>query len=289
MNELAIADAIARATGRPCLIESWQAVGGGCINDTFRVTGSDHSYFVKINRASCYEMFTAEAEALEALANAQAVQVPRPVCHGNEGSHAFLVLEYLSLRPMNTAAQGLLGKQLARLHRTTGDHFGWQRDNTIGSTPQQNTPMEDWPRFYAERRLRFQLDLAAEHGLRIPVAAALCDSIDAFFTCYQPEPSLLHGDLWGGNAAMNDDGNPIVFDPACYYGDRESDVAFTELFGGFGPEFYRAYESEWPLDSGYQQRKDLYNLYHVLNHYNLFGGGYGTQALEMLNRLLLRI
>ncbi len=286
MNTPAIAEAISEAVGRPFRVDSTQSIGGGCINEAFRLVGADSTYFVKINRASWLEMFIAEAEGLQELGAADSVRAPRPICYGNEGSQAFLVLEHVSMRSLSSAAQSMLGKQLAQLHRTTSDQFGWQRDNTIGSTPQMNTRMDGWLQFYAECRLGYQLNLAAEKGLKIPEASALCDSLEAFFTDYQPEPSLLHGDLWGGNAAMDDTGNPVIFDPACFFGDREADIAFTEMFGGFSSAFYQAYQSEWPLDAGYQQRKDLYNLYHVLNHYNLFGGGYGMQAQGMVESLL---
>ncbi|MEM6883837.1 MAG: fructosamine kinase family protein [Verrucomicrobiota bacterium] len=289
MNTPVIAEAISEAMGKSFRVESTQSVGGGCINEAFRLVGSDASYFVKINRATWLDMFIAEAEGLNALRQTDALKAPQPICYGVDASQAYLVLEHLPLRSLSSAAQTILGKQLAQLHRTTSDQFGWQRDNTIGSTPQVNTRMDEWSQFYAEHRLGYQFDLAAQQGLKIPDAAELCDSIETFFTDYHPKPSLLHGDLWGGNAAMDDAGNPVIFDPACYFGDRESDIAFTEMFGGFSSAFYQAYQSEWPLNAGYQQRKDLYNLYHVLNHYNLFGGGYGMQAQGMVVSLLHNI
>jgi len=289
MNHRAIAEAISQAIARPFVIESCQAVHGGCINDAFHVVGSSDSYFVKTNRASWREMFVAEAEGLQEMAQTETVRVPRVICYGHEEGQAFLVLEHLSLQSLNAKAQGLLGQQLAKLHRTTADYFGWHRDNTIGSTPQINTATDTWPQFYVEHRLRFQMRLAAKKGLALPEVEALCHSIGAFFPDGSPQPSLLHGDLWRGNAAMVDSGNPVIFDPACYFGDRETDLAFTEMFGGFGQEFYQAYQAEWPLDSGYKTRKDLYNLYHLLNHYNLFGGSYGVQAQAAARRLMTNI
>jgi len=273
----------------PFGVQSKEPLGGGCINDAFKLVGEDIEYFVKTNRSSWQEMFIAEAEGLKALAEVGELKVPRVVCNGNDGSRAFLVLEMLSLKSLDATAQELLGKQLARLHRHESDRFGWHRDNTIGSTPQINTYSDEWPQFYAEHRLGFQLDLAGQKGLRLDGGKELCDSIGVYFENYQPVPSLLHGDLWGGNAAMDNAGNPVLFDPACYYGDRETDIAFTEMFGGFNSAFYRAYRSEWPLHDGYEQRKDLYNLYHVLNHYNLFGGGYGMQAQGIAQKLLSQI
>jgi protein-ribulosamine 3-kinase len=167
--------------------------------------------------------------------------------------------------------------------------FGWQRDNVIGSTRQANQRGDNWIDFWCDARLGFQLRLAVENGLSTKIvrnAETLRKRIPDFFDGYAPVPSLLHGDLWGGNWAVMPDGEPVIFDPAVYFGDRETDIAMTMLFGGFSPEFLAAYESEWPLNSGFRRRIDLYNLYHVLNHFNLFGGGYQQQADAMLNRLL---
>jgi fructosamine-3-kinase len=175
------------------------------------------------------------------------------------------------------------------MHRVTQARFGWVQDNTIGSTPQINTPEEDWIVFWREHRLRFQLHLATRHGhggrLR-ERGERLLDEFPRLFAEYQPAASLLHGDLWSGNYAYTREGEPVIFDPAVYYGDREADLAMTELFGGFGREFYAAYREAYPLDEGYAVRKTLYNLYHVLNHLNLFGGGYLSQAQGMIDRLL---
>lgn len=237
-------------------------------------------------------MFAAEADGLVALAAAGAVRVPTPLCHGVADGYAFLALEYLALGSASGAAQEQLGRQLATLHRVTQPQFGWHRDNTIGSTPQLNAPTDHWPEFLRERRLRFQLQLAARQAAGRPAIALgeqLLVQLDGFFAGYRPRPSLLHGDLWSGNAAQTIDGDPAIFDPAVYFGDRETDVAMTELFGGFSTRFYGAYREAWPLDPGYGVRRDLYNLYHVLNHANLFGGGYWSQAERMMERLLAEI
>jgi len=180
------------------------------------------------------------------------------------------------------------GRRLAALHRHTGDGFGWHRDNTIGATPQPNDAAGDWIDFYRHRRLAFQLSLAARRGLgrrALAKGERILDRLPGFFPGYRPDPSLLHGDLWGGNYGYAD-GQPVLFDPAVYHGDREADLAMTELFGGFPAEFHAAYRETWPLDPGYPVRRTLYNLYHVLNHYNLFGGGYAGQAERMLDELL---
>jgi len=196
------------------------------------------------------------------------VRVPRVLDHGAD----FVLLETLELR--RDGDWGELGRMLARLHRETGPRFGWHRDNHIGRSPQANGWMDDWNEFWWLRRLAPQLeraDLRAEF-----LKQALRD--------HRPAPSLLHGDLWSGNAGFIDEG-PVLFDPAVYYGDREADLAMTELFGGFAPEFYAAYERELPLDEGYAWRKHLYNLYHLLNHLNLFGSGYRRQVEETLRLL----
>ena len=185
-----------------------------------------------------------------------------------------------------------LGEGLAAMHRVTREEFGWDRDNTIGSTPQVNTKEKDWVAFYRTHRLEYQLRLVAEHGHGGTFqrkAERLLSDLELFFRDYRPMASLLHGDLWGGNYGFDTAGNPVVFDPAVYYGDREADLAMTELFGGFGTDFYAAYRERHPLDGGYAVRRHLYNLYHVLNHLNLFGGGYRSQAEGLIERLLAEI
>jgi len=184
--------------------------------------------------------------------------------------------------------RGLLGKQLAKQHRFCAEQFGWSRDNTIGSTPQHNSWSDDWVSFFAERRLGFQLELAAQNGFAGDLQSQgrqLIDNLGYFFSDYWPEASLLHGDLWGGNWASSN-GRPVIFDPAVYYGDRESDIAMTRLFGGFGREFYAAYEEAWPTTSGSEKRTRLYQLYHVLNHLNLFGASYLGRAQDVIRNLL---
>jgi len=287
-----LAHAIAAATGRPFAPAVPREVGGGCINRALVLEDGDRRYFVKLNGAARLAMFQAEAEGLRELAATRTVRVPQPVCSGTAAGQAFLALEYLPLRGLEARAQEELGTQLAQLHRATAPCFGWRRDNTIGSTPQPNDPTDDWVAFWRERRLGFQLRLAADNGYGSSLqreGETLLDRLPAFFRDYRPAASLLHGDLWGGNAAAMDSGEPVIFDPAVYYGDREADLAMTELFGGFGGRFHDAYRETWPLDAGYRVRKNLYNLYHVLNHLNLFGGGYRAQAQQMIERLLAEI
>ena len=242
--------------------------------------------------ADALPRFEAEIAGIAALRATNTVRVPEVGAHGTANGTAFLELEYLELRPLDRAAGAVLGRQLAALHRHTGDRYGWPTDNFIGLGPQPNGWLDSWPRFFAERRLRPQLLLARGNGMdRITLqdGEELAEKVAAFFVAGHPAPSLLHGDLWGGNAGMLPDGTPVIFDPACYYGDREADLAMSELFGGFPDSFQAAYREAWPLVEGYETRKTLYNLYHVLNHYNLFGAGYLGQAKRMIAKLLAEL
>lgn len=260
---------------------SVHAVTGGCIHRCYRATIDGRPCFVKVNEARFADMFAAEADGLAAL-RAAGVRAPQPLRHGTAGNEAYLVMEFLELRARGD--WGGLGRMLAHAHRQTGPRFGWTRDNTLGATPQQNGWHEDWQTFFAERRLAPQLALAAAKGYAIDIGRAL-EVLDG----HRPAASLLHGDLWSGNAAFLADGSPVLFDPAVYYGDREADLAMTELFGGFPEAFYAAYDAAFPLDAGYARRKHLYNLYHLLNHLNLFGGGYLEQVNATLGLLLRRL
>jgi fructosamine-3-kinase len=285
-----IADAIAAATGVPFATPALQPIGGGDINQAFSVQSGTCRFFVKANRAERLPMLEAEAAALRALIATHSVRAPQPLCSGTAVGQAFLVLEYLDLRGSGDAAQ--LGEQLAALHRAPQPQFGWAHDNWIGSTPQPNGWQHDWIAFWRDRRLGFQLRLAAKNGYGGALqrdGEALLARLAGFFDGYTPAPSLLHGDLWGGNHGYLADGTPVIFDPAVYVGDRECDLAMSELFGGFAPAFYAAYREVWPLDAGYLVRKMLYNLYHILNHANLFGGGYAAQAQRMVAQLLAQV
>lgn len=266
-------------------------VGGGSINETYRLEGTDGArYFLKLNDAQHLPMFIAEAAGLDAIAATNTLRVPQPVAHGSANAYSFLVLEYLELSSRGDAR--LFGEQLAALHRCTGEKFGFSQDNFIGTTPQPNGWKDNWMDFWREQRLGFQLHLAAQNGYGGQLQSLgerLLDALPAFFAGCLPQPALLHGDLWSGNHAFLMDGTPAIFDPAPYYGDRECDLAMTELFGGYPADFYAAYRAAWPLDAGYAIRKELYNLYHVLNHANLFGGGYAMQAEQMMKRLLAEI
>ena len=285
-----IADLIGQTRGQSFDIDQRSAVGGGCINSAYRLEGCDGSrYFVKLNRADKLAMFEAEADGLNEIRASGAIHAPAVIGRGEAAGQAFLVLEHLDLGHGDSESAQRLGHNLAAMHRHSQTCFGWHRDNTIGATPQPNTPSPDWVDFWRQQRLGFQLELAKRHGCGDRLyrkGMDLTAQLDHLFDGYQPRPALLHGDLWSGNYAFTTDGTPVIFDPAVYYGDRETDLAMTELFGGFPPEFYQAYEEAYPLDPGYTRRKRLYNLYHILNHFNLFGGGYLAQAETMVDELL---
>ena len=237
-------------------------------------------------------MFEAEAEGLAELALPGVIRVPRVYDVGENDTGAFLLMEWLDLGRATPAVSTELGNKLAALHRVTGDRHGWTRDNTIGLTPQHNRSSENWAEFFGENRLAYQLELAASKGFSGELQSELqslgsevLQNLHDILRDHKPEPSLLHGDLWSGNWSCCD-GEPVIFDPAVYYGDRETDLAMTRLFGGFDRHFYEAYEASWPLADGHERRLPLYQLYHVLNHVNLFGSGYVNQAIGLMRSVL---
>jgi protein-ribulosamine 3-kinase len=288
----ALAGELMRLTGRTFSPEPAQRVAGGSINRCYRWPTGSGPVFVKVAASLAAPMLEAEADGLAELARAQAVRVPRVLACGRAGASAFLALEWLEAGAATEESEERLGTQLAAQHAVTAPEFGWWRDNTIGSTPQPNGTMGSWAEFFRERRLRPQLELAVVRGfgprLQGP-GERLLAGIGALLETHTCAASLLHGDLWGGNWLATTDGDPTIFDPAVYYGDREADLAMTQLFGGFGPRFYRAYAAAAPLPPGAALRRELYNLYHVLNHANLFGGGYAESALRSIQRLLAEL
>lgn len=252
-----------------------QAVSGGCIHRCYRATLKGRRVFLKLNDARFADAFAAEADGLAAL-RANGCTAPEPLGHGAAGAESYLLMDFLQLKSRGNYAA--LGRMLAALHaQQQSESFGWVRDNYIGATPQKNGAYANWAEFWRERRLGPQVALAKRNGHAIDIGN-VCDLLKG----HQPAPSLLHGDLWGGNAGFLPNGAPALFDPAVYFGDREADLAMTELFGGFPQEFYSAYGS---LPAGYEVRKHLYNLYHLLNHLNLFGGGYLAQVESTLRLL----
>jgi protein-ribulosamine 3-kinase len=283
----AIADRLADAGIALDLGKAPRPLSGGDTSAVWKVASNAGHVFLKTGEPGALDMFAAESAGLTELAGANAVRVPTPLLADATATDAFLAIEWLELSAPPSTMHRRLGMQLAELHRQQGAQFGWHRDNTIGKTPQPNAASLDWVLFYREQRLQHQLRLAARNGYsgRLQDQGAwLCDRLEKLFAGYQPVPSLLHGDLWGGNwAACGNE--PVIYDPAVYFGDRETDLAMTRLFGGFSGDFYAAYEECWPLADGAATRIALYQLYHVLNHLNLFGGGYLSQAEALLGEL----
>lgn len=288
----ALNEAINEFTGCRCTIRRLVDVGGGSISRAFVAETNHGKWFVKQNRSEFVDMFSAEADGLQSLSSCPELRVPRVIGTGSIDEDAFLILEHIQLHPLGYRNGDAAGRTLAALHQISGGRFGWLRDNYIGSTPQTNRPHATWPGFFTNERLRPQLALAGRHGFGrelVDNGMRLADKLPSLFPDYRPQASLLHGDLWSGNAACDSDGRLVLFDPAVYYGDRETDLAMSELFGGFPASFYDAYRDAWPLADGYPQRRTLYNLYHVLNHLNLFGGGYLRQAQHMIDSLLAEL
>ena len=273
--------------GHPIEILSSEPVGGGCIHDSRRLKTSGDTFFLKQSSWEDRALLETEAAGLTALARTKTVRTPTLVGRGKVGQQFVLLLEWMDLGPLENRSGAILGEQLAALHRAGGSEtFGWEQDNFIGATPQQNAPNTSWPEFFRERRLLPQISLAQEQGHSLPDAEPLLSGIESFFPDgAEPTPSPLHGDLWGGNAASDGAGNPVLFDPAFYFGDPETDLAFSHFFGGFPASFYRSYQEQISERPGWKTRQTLYNLYHVLNHLNLFGSSYQTGAVRMIEEL----
>ncbi|MBD6614520.1 fructosamine kinase family protein [Komarekiella sp. 'clone 1'] len=275
---------ISQVTGEKFQSQQRRSVSGGCINQGYAVSSGKLNYFVKLNQASQVAMFEAEALGLEDMLATASIRVPKPVCWGIAANSSYIVLEWLELGGDSNSSEEM-GRKLAAMHKASSSQgFGWKINNTIGSTPQINTWTADWAEFYAKHRLSYQFQLARRGG-NFPQQEKLLAAIPELLA-HQVKPSLVHGDLWGGNAGFTVSGEPVIFDPATYFGDREVDIAMTEVFGGFPAAFYKGYNEVFPLDAGYEKRKTLYNLYHILNHFNLFGGGYGSQANRMIDQIL---
>lgn len=266
-----------------------QAVTGGDIHASYRLETDRGPLFLKLNDARALPMFAAEADGLAAIRQTETIRVPEVIAFAGDDRLSFLLLEWLEMSRGGSREDGELGRCLALLHRCQGRAHGWSADNFIGSTPQINTSNDDWTDFYRQCRLRPQLAMAAGNGFAgslLDLGDRLCDRLDHLLDSHRPPPSLLHGDLWGGNHAALADRRPVIFDPAVYHGDRETDLAMTRLFGGFSEAFYSAYEEEWPLPEGVGPRCHLYQLYHLLNHLNLFGASYLGRVTAMMRSLL---
>ena len=268
-------------------IKSLSSLSGGCISDAYKITMSDGSnYFLKYNQAISNDMFIKEANGLTELAKANAIRIPEVLSFDED----FILLEYIPTGNKKKNFFEEFGRSFAKMHKHTSESFGFYEDNFIGSNPQKNIPNENekssWVNFYFKKRILYQLQLAEQLGISTPELrkgiSKLENKIHEIIGDTQEKPSLLHGDLWGGNYMVDENGNAVLIDPAVYYGHREADLGMTKLFGGFSSEFYRAYNETFPLEDGYDYRENIYKLYHVLNHLNLFGGGYYSQALSII-------
>ncbi|CAN6481170.1 unnamed protein product [Victoria cruziana] len=276
--------------GKSTKIVRISSVGGGCINLASRYDTDVGSFFVKTNRSIGPEMFEGEALGLSLMYDTKSIRVPRPFKVGSlPRGGSFIIMEFIEFGP-SRGDQAMLGKKLAEMHKASKSDkgFGFPVNNTIGSTPQINTWSTDWLQFYAEHRLGYQLNLALrqygdsaihEKGQR------LINNVHKLFEDVVIEPCLLHGDLWSGNISSDKNGEPVILDPACYYGHNEAEFGMSWC-AGFSSSFYNAYFEVMPKQPGYEQRRDLYLLYHYLNHYNLFGSGYRSSCMSIIDNYL---
>ena len=287
-----LSEALKDLFGPDVTVRGERGCGGGCINDTSILTLTNEcKVFIKRNSRVKLDMFEAEAAGLAALRDAaEGPRVPRVLATGTDGTFSFLLMEHLDAREKRRDFWEIFGAELAGLHRSTRHpSCGFPSDNYIGATPQKNGFIPSWIEFFRVNRLEYQLKLAQDRGLADRGTSKLVDSVMKRLDSLLIEPeggeaSLLHGDLWGGNFIQGPEGKACLIDPAVYYGHREADLAMTELFGGFNRAFYQGYNAAWPLDPGYPERRDLYNLYHMLNHLNLFGGGYAGSVYAIASR-----
>jgi len=271
-----------------------QYVGGGSINQTARVDVGSDRYFVKWKSDAPPHFFELEARGLELLRGAGTIRVPQVIRASEAGADhpAYLVLEWIeeSRRPEALSFAVNFGRALAQLHRLSSDSFGLDHDNYIGELPQSNQKASRWPVFYRDQRLLPQVELAKARGRLNPERERLLrkvmERIDSLLAGCASTPSLLHGDLWSGNFLVTSGNQPVIVDPAVYYGDREVEIAFTELFGGFPPGFLPAYREAFPLDRNYERRRPVYHLYPLLVHLNLFGESYGVRVDSVCRSLL---
>ncbi|MEF8796352.1 MAG: fructosamine kinase family protein [Salinivenus sp.] len=271
-------------------IESVATVGGGCIANACRVETDGSPFFLKYGDDEVARTFPGEAAGLEALGEADSpLAVPSVLETASPAPDrpGFLVMEWINTGHKGQQFWTQFGEGLAALHRHAADEYGFDRDNFIGRLPQQNEWMDDWPAFFRTQRLEPQVGMARERGRwqtdwNEPLEALYRRLPDLLPS--HPTPSVLHGDLWKGNYMVTATGTPALIDPATYYGHREADLAMTELFGGFQDRFYDAYRGAWGLAPGYETRRDVYNLYHLINHLNLFGGGYAGSVDGILRQ-----
>lgn len=278
--------ALFESTGKDLQVEGLQFKSGGCINNAVQVKTREGNFFLKWNESIEEDMFSTEANGLRLLKADGSLKIPEVLGVGKIDGRHYLMLEYIDSHYPSATYWEQLGQGLASQHKHTAEQYGLEENNYIGRLPQNNTQTTNWIDFFRENRLEVQLGLAIYNGLVDERFAkqfkALYGKLEELLPA-EP-PSLLHGDLWSGNVMIGELGEPCLVDPAVYYGNREAELAFTELFGGFDTKFYQAYHEAWPLQDGYQERKDVYNIYPLMVHVNLFGSSYLSGVERVLRR-----
>ena len=268
-------------------IKSMSSLSGGCISNAYRITTSEGSnYLLKYHPGISDDMFEKEANGLKELAKPNTIRIPEVLSVDKD----YILLEFISSGSKNKNFSEDFGRRFAEMHKYTSNEYGFYENNYIGSNPQSNIPDEKekqkWVSFYFNKRILYQLELAEKLGNSTPDLrkgiSKLEEKIEEIIGDSEESPSLLHGDLWSGNFMVDENGEVVLIDPAVYYGHREADLGMTKLFGGFSSEFYKSYNKAYPLEDGYDYRENIYKLYHVLNHLNLFGGGYYSQAISLI-------
>jgi len=279
---------LSKFMGKPVTINTSASLGGGCINNALKIQTSGGVFFIKYNLSATYpEMFRKEALGLKILSDAGEIRVPKVVASETADKYEYLLLEFIDPANKSATFWEQFGHSLAALHKHTQPFFGLDQDNYIGSLPQRNRKHPKWSEFFVQERLEPLVKLARNSGEVSQQTVIQFESLYNRLENLIPAevPSLLHGDLWSGNYMVDDKGNPCIIDPAVYYGHREVDLAMTRLFGGFPEAFYSGYNSAFRLENGWEQRLDIHNLYPLMVHVNLFGGGYISDVKRILNRL----
>ena len=277
---------IQEATEQSFSIKYKEVATGGDINECYWISNYHQNYFVKSNDKNHFSHFESEAYALSQIKSCHQINCPEVITLGTHLNKSFLVLSYIPFETPDTDDWYQLGQQLAHMHKTSSHgQFGWQHDNFIGDTIQPNRWQSNWRTFFAEQRIAWQLQLLHEKSIKFGDIDHITQVCHDALLHHKVNPCLVHGDLWQGNMGFSDH-TPVIFDPACYYGDREVDIAMTELFGQLPDDFYLGYQEEFPLSQSYEQRKLVYNFYHILNHANIFGGVYIEQSKAALSRIL---
>jgi fructosamine-3-kinase len=280
-----ISEQISKCIQQDFICDDIREVKAGDSHKAYKISDGKQRFFVKTNEKIHLSNFEAEREGLEHISNTKLFKVPKVICSGLVSSHSYLVLEHVTITEGNETTWFHYGQALAKLHGNhTQQMYGWQDDNFIGLTPQCNLWQKKWNCFFAEQRIGLMLQLLSEKGHDLANIDGVVASVKNLLLGHNPTSSMLHGDLWQGNTGFHSN-QPVMYDPAFYFGDRETDLAMTELFGRFPDSFYQGYDNIWPLEDGYQYRKPIYQLYHVLNHALLFGGQYIDSAKITLKNL----